>query len=500
VAFADNLWLDARTEHNTSRAERSIGMADAVAAPAPGFAAKPLFSEGYTRLAIVLLMFVYTSNFIDRTILATLGQPIKVDLKISLGLLQGFAFALFYSILGLPIARLAEHRGRVNILTICLVAWSAMTGLCGLAANFPLLFLCRIGVGVGEAGCSPASHSLISDYVPAERRSTALAVYAFGIPLGATIGAMSGGWIAETLSWRIAFFMVGAPGLALALIVRLLLREPPRGHSEVAGSAGRLSAEGPAPSALAVAKRLFSAPSFRQMAIGATLISFTGYGVGAFAQPYFIRQFHLGLAQVGVIFGLVTGVSNGLGTLFGGLVTDWAGKHDRRWYALAPGIGFLVATPFYLASYLAPSWGLAITLLLAPGVFSYIFLGPTFGVMHNIVEPRMRATATALLFFALNLIALGGGPFFTGLVSDLLAQHAFSQAHLGHYLGVCPGGVARKGAATALKTLCQRTGAQASRWAILTTFGFGVWGALHYLLAAVHIRQDMALADQRASG
>jgi predicted MFS family arabinose efflux permease len=478
-------------------------MADTVAAQAPRVGARPVFSEGYTRVALVLLMFVYTSNFIDRTILATLGQPIKVDLKISdasLGLLQGFAFAIFYTVLGLPIARLAEHKSRVTILSVCLVVWSGMTALCGLATSFGQLLLCRFGVGVGEAGCSPSAHSLIADYFPASRRSSALAVYAFGIPLGSMIGAMSGGWIAETLSWRIAFFMVGIPGLALALIARLVLREPPRGLSEAEGSAGKRTGDAPPPSMMAVARRLFSAPSFVQMIIGAALISFAGYGVGGFAQPYFIRQFHLGLAQVGLVYGLVYGLSTGLGTLIGGFVTDWAARHDRRWYALAPGIGYGLAVPLYLLTYTAPTWGLAMTFIVLPGILSYAYLGPTFGVMHNLVEPRMRATATAILFFILNLFALGGGPVFTGLMSDVFAQHAFTQAHLGHFLSVCPGGVGPRGASAAAKALCLSTSAQATRMAILVTFGFGAWGALHYFLAAFRIREDMARAELHAAG
>lgn len=478
-------------------------MARLAAGEGPRGSAGPAFSEGYTRWALILLMLVYTSNFIDRTILSTLGQPIKIDLKISdasLGLLQGFAFAIFYTVLGVPIARLAEHRSRVTILSVCLVIWSAMTAMCGLAASFPQLMLCRVGVGVGEAGCSPSAHSLIADYFPAARRSSALAVYSFGIPLGAMIGAMSGGWIAEHLSWRIAFFIVGLPGLLLALLARLALREPPRGLSEVEGSAGRLTGDAPPPSLMAVARRLFGAPSFVQMIIGGTLISFAGYGVGGFAQPYFIREFHLGLAQVGLTYGLVAGLSAGLGTLLGGFLTDWAARRDRRWYALAPGLGYLLAAPLYLATYTAPTWGLTMALIILPGVLSYAYLGPTFGVMHNLVEPRMRATATAILFFILNLIGLGGGPYFTGLMSDFFAQHAFAQAHLGAFLQVCPGGVGPRGASAAAKALCLSTSAQATRMAILVTLGFGVWGAVHYLLAAIHIRQDMAKAEARAGG
>ena len=458
-------------------------------------AEKPFFSEGYTRWAVILLMFVYTSNFIDRTILATLGQAIKLDLKITdaqLGLLQGIAFALFYTILGIPVARLADRFSRVNILTVCLVVWSGMTALCGVAANFPQLLLFRFGVGVGEAGCSPSAQSLIADYYPPEKRSAALSIYSFGIPLGGMIGAVSGGWIAENLSWRIAFFMVGLPGLILAVVAKLLLREPARGMSEAAGAAGQTGA---APTLMEVLKKLYRNVSFVHITAGATLISFVGYGVGGFSQPYFIRTFHLGLAQVGLVFGVIGGVSAGLGTLVGGFVTDWAGKRDRRWYAWVPGIGFLVALPFYLGAYLAPTWTLAALTLVFPGVFAYTFLGPTFGVMHNLVEPRMRASATALLFFILNLIGLGGGPYFTGLLSDILTQRNFAARGLGHFYTICPGGAAPKHAAAALAQACMGSSAIGVRWAILITFAFGAWGAAHYFLAARHIRSDMARAE-----
>jgi len=464
-------------------------------------AEKARFSEGYTRWALVLLMFIYTSNFIDRTILATLGQAIKVDLKLSdaqLGLLQGIAFALFYTILGIPVARLAERFNRVNILTVCLVIWSGMTALSGTAANFMQLAAYRFGVGVGEAGCAPSAQSLIADYFPSAKRSSALSVYAFGIPLGAMIGSISGGWIAEHMSWRIAFFIVGVPGLILAAIAKTLLREPQRGMSEVAGAAGQVGA---APSLMDVARKLFRNKSFVHLTAGATLVSFVGYGVGGFAQPYFIRAFHLGLAQVGLVFGLIGGISAGLGTLVGGFLTDWAGRRDRRWYVWVPGIGFLVALPFYVSAYLAPSWIMAAAILAVPGVFAYTYLGPTFGVMHNLVEPRMRASATALLFFILNLIGLGGGPFFTGLVSDILTQHAFAvqglAVHgLGAFAAACPGGIAAKHAAPALAHACAAASVIGVRRAILITYAFGLWGAAHFFFAARDLRADMARAER----
>lgn len=335
-------------------------------AGALGLESPPLFPNTYRSWVLALLMIVYTSNFVDRTIVAILGQAIKVDMKISdaqLGLLGGIAFAVLYTTLGIPIARLAERHNRVTIISICLTIWSGMTALCGLAANFPLLMLCRVGVGVGEAGCSPSAQSLIADYYAPEKRATALSIYSFGIPLGSMIGAVSGGLMAQYFGWRAAFMIVGLPGVLLAILVKLTLKEPPRGLSEPGGA--RLAA--PAPSLWTVAKQLFGAPSFRHMAAGVTLVSFAGYGIGQFSAPYFVRRFGLSYAEVGLVFGLIGGISSGLGTVLGGYVTDRAGRTDRRWYAWTPAIGVAIAAPIYLAAYLQESWIAAAAILLAPG-------------------------------------------------------------------------------------------------------------------------------------
>ncbi len=464
----------------------------AVAAEVAGVApeTKPLFSSAYSGWVVVLLMLVYTSNFIDRTIVSTLGQAIKVDLKISdaqLGLLGGIAFALLYTILGIPIARLAEKRSRVTIISICLAIWSGMTALCGLAANFPLLMLCRVGVGIGEAGCSPSAQSLIADYYAPDKRATALSVYSFGIPLGGMIGAISGGLLAQNFGWRVAFMVVGLPGLLLAILARATLKEPPRGYSEP----DRAVDATPAPSLMAVARQMWRHPSFRHMTAGVTLVSFAGYGIGQFAGPYFIRRFGLNYAEVGVIFGLIGGVSSGIGTILGGSIADRLGKSDWRWYALTPAVGVAIAAPIYLAAYVSPSWIAAAGILLVPGIFGYTYLGPTWGVLHNLVEPRARASATALLFFVLNLIALGGGPFFTGYAIDLFGKSLWKNAGPGAFMTACPGGIAVD---HALAHACTTTLAQATQYGILLTMVTYVWGAFHYLLASRTIRADMAAA------
>jgi MFS family permease len=330
--------------------------ATTTAAPTAPAAPKPAYSENYKRLVLFLLVTAYTLNFIDRTIIATLGQPIKEALKISdtqLGLLGGLYFALLYTFLGIPIARFAERFSRVNIISGAIIIWSAFTALCGVAGNFAVLAAYRFGVGIGEAGLSPPAHSLISDYFEPKKRASALSVYSFGIPLGTMIGAIAASQIAAAFGWRAAFMVVGLPGVMVAIALKTLVKEPPRGHSEPDAhplSAEDATVELPArpPASLgrefsemwAVIKLLFGKWPIANMVLGITLVSFAGYGGGQFAQPYFLRNFHqLDLKAVGLIVGLAAGFSQGIGTLIGGPITDAMSKLSPRWYALVPGRG-----------------------------------------------------------------------------------------------------------------------------------------------------------------
>jgi predicted MFS family arabinose efflux permease len=493
----------------------------------------PVFSSGYKTAVLGLLVLAYTFNFIDRTIIATIGQAIKVDLKITdtqLGLLGGLSFAVLYTLLGIPIARLAERWNRVSIISLALVVWSGFTVACGLAGNFVQLLALRVGVGVGEAGCSPPAHSLISDYFEPRRRASALSIYAVGIPLGAMIGAIAGGWLAKTWGWRVAFMVVGAPGIAMALLVKGFVKEPPRGHSDpperpiladdvtahaVAGSGGswlltELKELG------AVAVSLFGKWPVLNMVLGVTLASFAGYGAGQFAPPYFIRAFGLDYATVGLIFGLIGGFSALVGTLAGGFIADWAARRGARWYSLVPAIGLAIATPIFILAYRQSDWKVAALILLAPGAFAYTYLGPTFGVVQNVVETRRRATATAVLFLFLNIIALGGGPLFTGWIIDGFAQFDFTHrgvhhivASLGGMLGdhgagaagnfaaQCPGGAAPSGSAASLASRCKAAEITATRQGLLVTFCFYAWAAFHYLLGAFGLATQLAAAAEQ---
>jgi MFS family permease len=501
------------------------GGAEAIAAARP---ARPMFTARYKQLVLILLVAAYTLNFIDRTIIATIGQAIKDDLKISdtqLGLLGGLFFALLYTLLGIPLARFAERFSRVNIIAGAIIIWSGFTALCGTAGSFAALAAYRFGVGVGEAGLSPPAHSLISDFYEPKRRASALAVYSFGIPLGSMLGAVIGGQLVEHFTWRTAFMLVGLPGVLVAIAIKLLIKEPPRGHSEPQPHPSLVedvTVEEPAkpPASLgqelkemgAVIATLFGNWPVLNMVLGVTLVSFGGYGGGQFAPPYFLRTFHLSYGQVGLLTGLIAGIGQGIGALAGGFLTDRLARFGARWYALVPAIGVAVAYPFIVGIYTAPSWQIAAVFLLLPGLFSYTYLGPTFGVVQNMVPNRRRATATAILFFFLNLIALGGGPPFTGWVIDHFAAFHYAHPDLpglwnavtgffgaspGAFQHACPGGTAPKAAGAAAAAACHGALVLGTRQGILVAYAFGLWAALHYLLASFGLTD--ALAKARAA-
>jgi MFS family permease len=482
----------------------------------------PSYTPAYRNTVLWLLVVAYTFNFIDRTIISTIGQAIKVDLQLSdqqLGWLGGLSFALLYTALGIPIARLAERKSRVNIIAISIIVWSAFTALCGTATSYIHLLLYRVGVGVGEAGLSPPAHSLISDYFEPKKRASALSIYAFGIPLGTMFGAMAGGWIAENVSWQAAFMMVGLPGVLVAIAIKVFVKEPPRGWSDRqaplaaeppaalgreaseagAPSEGPARAADPPPSIISVAKRLFGSWGMFHMTAGITMASFAGYGTGNYVPAYFIREFGLGLGIVGMAIGLIAGLSNGAGTLLGGFLTDWASKRSARWYALVPAIGLILATPIYIFAYTRESYQLAWLILLIPGILHYTYLGPTFGVVQNAMDVRMRATAVALLFFVLNLIALGFGPPFCGWCIDQFARAAFTAKGMaGDFLTVCKGGTAQAGAGADVAAACKAAMAEGTRSGIVSNLLIYAWAGVHYLLAAITLPKDMAKARAAA--
>jgi predicted MFS family arabinose efflux permease len=295
---------------------------------------------------------------------------------------------------------------------------------------------------------------------------------------------VAGGWIADNLSWRLAFVLVGLPGLLIALLVKVFIKEPPRGHSETKLEEFPARSDEMPPPAWQVAKLLFGRWAMVHVIAGATLVSLAGYATNAYAAAYLIRAFEVSFTLVGLVFGVIGGITAAIGTLLGGWLSDWSGKNNPRWYALVPGFGVAIALPFYVLIFIQGSWQMAALLLFVPGIFHFMYVGPTFGLVQNAVAPRMRATAAAVLLFIINIIGLGLGPPLCGWLIDTFSTSFFEAQALGDFLTQCPGGVGREGAAPALDQACKAAVVLGTRWGILLTLGFFAWGALHYFAAA----------------
>ena len=372
-----------------------------------------------TRVLLWTLLVVYIFNFIDRQIVNILAEPIRLELGLSdtqIGLMTGLAFALFYTVLGIPIARYADRptTNRPRIIAIALATWSLMTALCGFAQNFWQLLLARIGVGVGEAGCTPAAHSLISDSVPKEKRSSALAFYALGIPIGTLLGMMIGGILNDVLGWRLAFFAVGLPGVALALVVLFVLRDPRRSNAALE------TAVMPKPSlgGKETLKAIFGSRALVLLLVAGSMASFLAYGKTTWATIFFQRTHDLTPGEVGFYFGVVNGAAGILGTWLGGWLADRYGSTNRRHVLTAPAVGMAIAAPLALWAYSASDWRFALFMLFLPTLMNSLYYGPTYSSVQGLVPKQARAMASAIMLFCQNLIGLGLGPLLFGMLSD----------------------------------------------------------------------------------
>ena len=364
-----------------------------------------------------MLVIVYVFNFIDRQILAILAPSIKDDLGLSdtqIGALSGVAFGIFYATLGIPIARLADRYSRVNIISICLGIWSLMTALSGFAQNFVQLLIARIGVGIGEAGGSPPSHSLLADYFAPEKRATALGIYALGVPVGILFGNLAGGWINEFFGWRNAFFLVGIPGIVLAIILKMSVKEPPRGYSE-----GKPPEVNQVPFK-EVLRTMWGYRSFRFIALGAGTQAFVGYGSIAWMPSFLVRTHDMSTGEVGTALGLIIGILGGAGTMLSGVIGDRLGARDKKWYMLVPAYAFLIAVPAGCAVYMVEGLWPALIIYMLPAFLVQLYTGPTFAMTQSLAPLAMRAAASALLLFIINIIGLVFGPTTVGILSDLL--------------------------------------------------------------------------------
>ncbi len=376
------------------------------------------------RVMLWTLLVVYMLNFLDRQIVNILAEPIKRDLGLSdtqLGLLAGPAFAVFYAILGIPIARYADKgsTNRVWLISVSLAVWSAMTALCGFAQNFWQMALARIGVGVGEAGCTPAAHSLIADSVPPEERSSAIAFFGLGIPVGALLGLVIGGVVNDQYGWRVALMVVGLPGLLLAIALPKIIREPRRCEGGLQKEAGATQAKAAVPLKEA-AREIFTSKAYLYIFIAASFTAFLSYGKGLWTISFFIRSHGFSTTEAGLSMAVALGVSGIIGTWLGGKVADVFGKRDKRHLLTLPAIGMAVAAPFLFMGYWSEDWRIALALLIVPTILNAAYYGPAYGCVQGLVRPELRAITASLVVFGQNLIGLGLGPLAFGILSDSL--------------------------------------------------------------------------------
>lgn len=395
-------------------------------------------TERYSRYVLGVLFVVYIFNFVDRQILTVLLIPIQKEFGATdqqMGLLTGLAFALFYTFAGIPLARIADTHSRTILITVGLTVWSALTAMSGFARSFIQLALARVGVGVGEAAASPAAHSLIADYFPPERRSRALAIYSIGSNVGMLVGLSIGGIIAEHFGWRAAFFLVGAPGLLMAVILKMTVREPPRGLSE----ANQMTPK--SQTTLQVLRYMVSLSSFRNLCIAASFFAISGYGMMTWTPAFFMRIHKVSIQEAGMILGVIFGFGGAVGAYIGGLTCDKLSIRDARWSMWVSAIGASAMIPLSLLFLFSSNATLAVVSFTPSLIVGSLYIAPTFSMVQGLAKLNMRAMAAAILFFVLNLLGLGLGPYLVGLFSDFL-KPAYGDDSLRYaMLGVLPANV-----------------------------------------------------------
>lgn len=454
-------------------------------APAPDPSAPPLFSRGYRAWLLLMLVLISALNLADRQGLAASSQALKIDLHFSdskMGLIQGLPFAIFYTLMGLPLARLAEHRSRTRIIAACVGLFGVMATLCSSAQSFGRLLLFRIGVGIGDGGFGPPVASLVGDHYPMSRRASAMGIIWLGAPIGVVTGSVMGGWLAQHHGWRSTFIVIGLAGVAVSLLVLLTLREPPRGAFDAARSAR----DAPPP-VLTVFRFMLSKPAMRHTLIAAALAGTSMNAIGQFLNPFLARNFLLQPAEVGRLLGLIAGVSMASGLLLGGFGVDWAGRFDRRWSVWGPALGLLCAAPLFIVGFTRAGLIGTVIILICAHVSMFVYYSPTLAIAQNMVGANMRASSAFVVSgLVLGLVGIGLGPTLVGFLSDRFAAHDFAG-----FLASCPGGLAPHGAPAAIASACRSASATGIRQAMIVMALLCLWSALHYVLAARTLRADL---------
>ena len=427
-------------------------MAEATTQP-PAVQPKMAVSPGYLHYVFFMLAVVAFFNYLDRMVLSMLVEPIKADLGFSdgqLGLLTGFAFALFYATFGIPIARLADTRSRVTILSVCMALWSAMTAACGLAQNFLHMLLARVGVGVGEAGCVPSGHSLLTDYVPAEQRALALGIFQTGGAVGIMAGLIAAGWLADQYGWRATFFIVGIPGVVLALVARLTVRDPPRGNFSAA----------PEPEAQSFKRAiasLFRRRTFVHIVIAYSLGLFGVYGIAQWIPAFFVRVHGMTLTEVGWGVGIASGFGGAVGTFLGAVLAPRYIARERRWEVWWPAWAYLFCIPVYAVAFVTDNAMFAFALVFVSSLVAGTSIAPGMASVQSVAEPHQRATAVAIVMFCSAILGQGLGPTAIGFTSDYLTPSL---------------------------------GGDGLRWALVVSLALFAWAWVHFMMAARTVHRD----------
>ena len=447
----------------------------------------PLLTDRYRARFVAILFLVCLLNLADRAVFSVLAPMIRVDLNLSdsqIGILQGLSFALLYGGLGIPIGRLAERRSRVGIIACATAFWSAATAMSGLAGNYVQMLFARFGVGMGEAGFTAPTSSLVADHFPRERRASGMSLIMLGLPIGSMIGAIGAGLIAQQWGWRAAFFAFGIPGLLVALLTWWGLTEPPRGLSD-----GGQRSQGAVPSMREVFAHLWRVPSLRYIVIGGAICAIGIQGVAQFMVLYFVRSFALPISTAGALFGIVSGLSLAVGLVVGAFGTDRASARDARWWVLGPAVALVITALLFNIGFRSESLVLAVALIALGCMGAMVHYGPTIGLVQNLSPVNMRASTSAVFAMFYALVGTGIGPTFVGIASDRFATRAFGSTE---FLERCLPGTMLPELALVCSAATRSGLVQALSWCVLA---YGV-AAILYWMAARTVRADLAASLQ----
>jgi MFS family permease len=444
-----------------------------------------LLSPAYRRRFLAVLCFVCLFNLGDRAVFSVVVPAMRVELGLTdfqIGILEGFSFALLYGGLGIPVGRLAERFSRVRLIALATGIWSVATALSGVATGFLPMMATRVAVGMGEAGFTAPTASLVADHFEPRRRASAMSLIMLGLPFGTLAGAIGGGYVAQHYGWRMAFLALGLPGVFVALAVRLLLREPRRGLADGQAPATVIPPFG------AVIRHILGSRSLRHVMLGGGISAIGIQGVAKFMPLLFTRAFHLPIGKAAALFGVVSGTSLAIGLLLGALGTDRASRRDERWPAWGPALAFLVAPVCYVAGFGQSGLPATAALLMGGGVLAMVYYGPSIGMLQNLTPQSMRASTSAVFAMLMALVGTGVGPTLVGYASDRFAGLAFA----GDYTAQCTPG--RAAASEAVAIACGDAALNGLRRALTLCVLSFAWAALHYLLASRGLREELRAA------